>query len=81
MFLVAVLPSYDYRFEAEFCGDSRRHSGLIRLRTGRVYQHIASALYGLGNLEFKLSNLITTQRHTRQVFPLNIHVGAVYMPA
>ena len=58
---VGVVAADDHRRQPQFCGHCGRLPRLIRLGGGRVYQHVAALLYGLGDLVFKLADLVTAE--------------------
>ena len=68
---VGVVAADDHRSQPQFCGHSGRLPRLIRLGCRRVYQHVATPLYGLGDLVFKLADLVAAKGQAGQIVALD----------
>ena len=68
---VGVVAADDHRRQPQFCGHCGRLPRLIRLSGSRVYQHVAALLYGLGDLVFKLADLVAAKSQAGQIVALD----------
>ena len=73
---MCVVSTDDYRLHSQFCGHCGRLPRLIRLGGCRVYQHVAALLYGLGDLVFKLADLVAAESQAGQIVALDPNLRA-----
>ena len=73
---VCIVAAYYYRRQPQLCGHCGRLPRLIRLGGGRVYQHVAALLYGLGDLVLKLADLVAAKSQAGQIVALDPNLRA-----